>query len=61
MERFDLWPSLTFLFSFFNLLNWYMKGEVLFSWWWLLPVAVIQLILAIVVLAVAAAIAHARR
>lgn len=45
MNNSSIWPSITFLFAFFNLLSWYMKGTTLFSWWWMLLVILVDFIL----------------
>ena len=57
MADIDLWPSLLFLFAGTNLAAWYFKGAPLFSWWWLLPVAIVQILFAAAILAIAKAAA----
>ena len=41
----NLYPNFLWLFVFFNLLNWFVKGQTLFSWWWTIPVVIFQIIL----------------
>ena len=52
----DFWPSLTFLFCFFNLTAWYIHGAPLFSWWWIAGVIGVQMLLFMLTVAIAAAI-----
>lgn len=52
MEKIDLYPDLVWLFVAFNLAAWYFKGQPLFSWWWMIPVAAVQILIASISLAI---------
>ncbi len=55
MEKIGLYPDLLFLFAAANLAAWYFKGQTLFSWWWIAPVVVLQVIMQSLTLAIAKA------
>ena len=40
-----LYPDIVWLFVATNLASWYFHGTPLFSWWWMAPVFVADLIL----------------
>jgi len=58
MADVELWPSLTFLFCAFNLAAWYFKGQTLFSWWWIVAVVAVQIVLVGLTLALAKAVVN---
>jgi hypothetical protein len=58
MTNFDLWPSLTLLFAGTNLAAWYFHGTPLFSWWWFLPIATLQVIISAAIMGIAKAITN---
>ena len=47
----DIYPSFTFVFLVFNLLGWWYKGQPFISWWWFIPIVVIQIIIQALMLA----------
>ena len=51
--KMDIYPSYVMIFVVFNLLGLWYKGQVFFSWWYLLPIAILQIILASIILAIA--------
>lgn len=51
MAEFNLWPSLTFLFAATNLASWYFRGYPLFSWWWIVAVIGIEIVIQSIMLA----------
>lgn len=59
MTNIELWPNITFLFVATNLAAWYFHGAVLFSWWWLLPVFVLQVVTSVALLAIGKAVIEA--
>ena len=44
MAEIELYPSITLVFVVFNLLGWWYRGKVFFSWWWMVPIYVVQII-----------------
>lgn len=41
----NIYPSYTLIFIMFNLLGWWYKGQPFFSWWWIIPVIIIQILI----------------
>ena len=52
MIRMDIYPSYTSIFVVFNLLGWWFKGEIFFSWWWIIPIFILQIIIQSLMLAI---------
>ena len=48
----EIYPSYTMVFVIFNLLGWWFKGQPFFSWWWILPVWIFQIITEALILAI---------
>ena len=48
----DIYPSYIMIFLVFNLLGWWYKGQPFFSWWWFVPITIIQIIVGALILAI---------
>jgi hypothetical protein len=48
----EIYPSYIMIFLIFNLLGWWYKGQPFFSWWWFVPIAVLQIIISSLILAI---------
>jgi hypothetical protein len=48
----DIYPSYTLVFVIFNLLGWWFKGSVFFSWLWFILIAGIEILLSSLLLAI---------
>ena len=48
----EIYPSFTMLFVIFNLLGWWFKGQPFFSWWWVVLVYILQIIMEALLLAI---------
>ena len=46
MTEIKLYPDLVWVFAVFNLCARYFKGQTLFSWWWIVPIFVLEILLA---------------
>ena len=48
----DIYPSFVMIFLVFNLLGWWFNGQPFFSWWWFIPIVIIQILMQSLVLAI---------
>lgn len=49
----SIYPNYILIFLVFNLLGWWFKGHIFFSWWYFIPIAVITIVIDILAITIA--------